>query len=98
MKKQPRKSPNKTQRFPAGWDEKRVRRVLEHYENQSEDEAVAEDEAAFESRDHTVMMVPNELVPEVRKLMAKKRGLDQVPELELFQQACGICISYCSLA
>jgi hypothetical protein len=36
----------KTQ-FPPGWDEKRVRRVLEHYENQSEEEAVAEDEESF---------------------------------------------------
>jgi hypothetical protein len=33
-------------RFPPGWDEERVRRVLEHYENQSEEEAVAEDEVA----------------------------------------------------
>ncbi len=36
-------------RFPAGWDEERVRRVLEHYEGQSEGEAAAEDEAAFEA-------------------------------------------------
>ncbi len=36
-------------RFPPGWDEARVRRVLEHYEHQSEEEAVAEDEAAYES-------------------------------------------------
>ncbi len=31
--------------FPEGWDEDRVRRVLEHYEQQTEHEAVAEDEA-----------------------------------------------------
>jgi hypothetical protein len=31
---------DKTQ-FPAGWDEERVRRVLEHYERQSENAAVA---------------------------------------------------------
>jgi len=35
-------------RFPAGWDEQRVRAVLEHYETQTEEEAVAEDEAAYE--------------------------------------------------
>jgi len=34
-------------KFPPGWDEDRVRRVLEHYERQSDDEAVAEDEAAL---------------------------------------------------
>ena len=33
--------------FPLGWDEERVRRVLAHYEQQTEEEAVAEDEAAF---------------------------------------------------
>jgi hypothetical protein len=44
----------KRSRFPAGWDEARVRRVLEHYERQTEDEEVAEDEAAFESRGQTV--------------------------------------------
>ena len=35
--------------FPPGWDEDRVQRVLKHYESQSEAEAVAEDEAAFDS-------------------------------------------------
>ncbi len=33
-------------RFPPDWDEERVRRVIAHYEEQSEDRAVAEDEAA----------------------------------------------------
>lgn len=64
---------SKRTKFPDGWDESRVRRVLEHYEAQSEDEAVAEDEAAFEQRDQTLMEVPNELVPAVRELIAKRR-------------------------
>ena len=38
-------------KFPAGWDEERVRRVLEHYETQSDEEAVAEDEAIVSRRD-----------------------------------------------
>jgi hypothetical protein len=50
---------------PPGWDEDRVRRVLEHYEHQSDDEAVAEDEAAYESMSHTAMGVPVDLVPAV---------------------------------
>ena len=37
---------NKTT-FPPGWDEGRVQRLLQHYESQTEEEAVAEDEAAF---------------------------------------------------
>ncbi len=60
-----------TQSFPPGWDEERVRRVLAHYESQSEEEAVAEDEAAFEDPSQTTMEVPTELVPEIRKLIAQ---------------------------
>jgi len=59
-------------KFPPGWDEERVKRVLEHYESQSEDEAVAEDEAAYEDPGQTLMEIPNELVPAVRELLAKK--------------------------
>ncbi len=59
--------------FPTGWNEERVRKVLEHYENQSEDEAVAEDEAAFEEAE-TVMKVPFDLVPKVRELIAKRNA------------------------
>ena len=59
--------------FPPGWDEARVRRVLEHYERQSDDEAVAEDEAAYESTTHTTIEVPVDLVPAVRELLAKRR-------------------------
>jgi hypothetical protein len=57
--------------FPPGWDEQRVREVLAHYETQTEEEAFAEDEAAFEDTSQTVMEIPNELVQEVRELIAK---------------------------
>jgi hypothetical protein len=43
--------------FPQGWDTERVRRVLEHYERQSDEEAVAEDEAGYESTTHTAMEI-----------------------------------------
>lgn len=61
----------KQTRFPPGWDEDRVRRVLQHYESQSDEEAVAEDEAAYEQTTHTTMEVPIELVPLVRELIEK---------------------------
>jgi len=57
--------------FPAGWDEERMRKVLNHYENQAEEEATAEDEAAFEDGDQTFVKIPNDLLPEVRSLIAK---------------------------
>ena len=62
----------KQSRFPKGWDEERVKRVLNYYENQTEDEAVAEDEAAWEDVSQTFVEVPNELVSAVRELIAKK--------------------------
>ena len=37
----------KQTRFPKGWDEERLKRVPDHYENQVEDEALAEDEVAW---------------------------------------------------
>lgn len=62
----------KENRFPRGWDEERVKRVLAHYESQSEDEATAEDEAAWEDLSQTFMEIPNDLVPIVRELLAKR--------------------------
>lgn len=63
----------KPNEFPPGWNEKRVQKVLKHYEEQTEEEMVAEDEAALEDPSQTVMEVPNELVSEVRELIAKHR-------------------------
>jgi len=59
--------------YPPGWDQERVQRVLEHYESQSDEEAVAEDEAAFETTTHTTMEIPVDLVPAVRELIAKRK-------------------------
>jgi len=61
-------------RFPPGWDEARVSKVLSHYDSQSEEEAVAEDEAAAEGTMETVMTVPKPLVPAVRELIAKHQS------------------------
>jgi hypothetical protein len=62
----------KPTKFPEGWNEERVRKLLEHYEAQSDEEAVAEDEAAYEPITHTAMEVPVDLVPKVRELIAKR--------------------------
>ena len=61
----------KENKFPEGWDEERVRRVLTHYEEQTEEEAVAEDEAAYEDQTQSTVEVPVELLPAVRELIAK---------------------------
>jgi formiminotetrahydrofolate cyclodeaminase len=63
----------KNQKYPAGWNEQRVRKLAEHYDNQSEDEQVAEHEAALQAAGQTVMVVPTELVPQIVKLISKKQ-------------------------
>ena len=61
----------KTETYPRGWNEARVRRVLDYYESQTDAEAAAEIEAGLES---TTMQVPVGLVPAVRRLIAERRA------------------------
>ena len=65
----------KRNRFPKGWNESRVRQLLEHYEGQTEEEAVAEDEAAYRRRDHAVVVVPKKLVPAITRLIAREEAV-----------------------
>ena len=64
-------------KFPHGWDEARVRSVIAHYEQQTESESVAEDEAAFQDEDSTLMAIPTELVPAVLELIDKHIAMRQ---------------------
>jgi hypothetical protein len=48
-----------------------VRRVLAYYEEQTEEDALLEDEAVVESSG-TEMKIPRDLVPKVRELIAKR--------------------------
>ena len=61
-------------RYPDGWNEKRARDVLEHYETQTEDEQFEEIEAALEQDDMTLVSVPSKLMPEVRALIARDQN------------------------
>jgi hypothetical protein len=63
----------KKQRLPKGWTEERIRKLAEHHDNLTDDEEVAEIDAALNADNQTVMVVPTELVPEVIKLINKKR-------------------------
>ena len=67
------KTRKKSQKFPPGWDEARVRKLAEHYDNQTEEEQAAEIETALNDENQTLMMVPTELVPAIVKLTNKKR-------------------------
>ena len=63
----------KDNKFPVGWNSQRVQKVLASYETQTEEEAVAEDEAAYEDSTQTMIEVPKALVPAIRKLIAKHK-------------------------
>jgi hypothetical protein len=62
------------QGFPVGWDEKRVKALLEREESLSEDEQVAEDEAGLDRAGETVISVPTELLPAIRQLLATHKS------------------------
>lgn len=55
-------------KYPKGWNQKRVQEVIDHVESRTEEETIAEDETAFE-QDYTAIQVPRKLVPIVRQLI-----------------------------
>jgi len=59
------------QRFPVGWDERRVKQLIAEWDARTEEEWIAADEAAaVGGEDETVVTVPTVLLPEIRKLLA----------------------------
>jgi len=65
----------KQTQLPQGWDEKRIQDVIASYENQTEEEAVAEAEEALANEEQITMAIPKELVPVVRELIAKHASI-----------------------
>ena len=62
------------QRFPAGWDEQRVKRLLTELDARTEEEWVAADEAAAaDGGDQAVITVPTALLPQIRRLLASHK-------------------------
>ena len=59
------------QRFPPGWDADKVKALADYYDNQSDEEAIVEAEAALEKEGQTLVMVPTELMPTIRELIAE---------------------------
>ena len=66
-------------RFPPGWDEERVRALIRHYDEQTEAESIAEDEAAYEDPATAMVLVPKELVRDVTALIAQHAASQQRP-------------------
>lgn len=62
------------QRFPTGWDEQRVKRLLAELEARTDEEWIAADEAAAaDGGDQSVITVPSSLLPEIRRLLASHK-------------------------
>jgi hypothetical protein len=47
--------------------------VLDHYASQTDDQTIAEDEAARDDASGTTMTIPTELVPDVRDMIARHK-------------------------
>jgi hypothetical protein len=60
----------KKNKFPKGWDEERVQKVISFYESQTDEEAVAEDEVTYEQKGYSMVEVPIELLPTIRNIIA----------------------------
>lgn len=59
-------------RFPRGWNNRRVQGVIRHYDEQSDAEAIAEDELRINDKSSTTMRIPKDLVPKVRAMIARR--------------------------
>lgn len=64
-----KRDPNK---YPKGWNRKRVEAVIDHYDKQTDEEAIAEADAAWENSHMSLVRVPAELVGEVRAFVADR--------------------------
>ncbi len=59
------------QRFPKGWDEQRVRRLISELDARTDEEWIAADEAAADNGGNQVVItVPVSLLPEIRRSLA----------------------------
>ena len=62
------------QRFPKGWDEKRVKKLIAELDARTDEEWIAADEAtAADAGDQAVITVPTSLLPEIRRLLASHK-------------------------
>jgi hypothetical protein len=63
------------QKFPPGWNAERAKSLIEHYDQASEDELAAADDAAAEEQEgQAVITVPDALLPAIRELLAKHKS------------------------
>jgi hypothetical protein len=65
----------KKQKFPKGWNEERVKCLIAELDARTDEEWIAEDEAAAgDAGDQAVIVVPRAVLPEIRRLLAAHQG------------------------
>ena len=65
----------KKQKFPKGWNEKRVKQLIAELDARTDEEWIAADEAAAtDANDQTVITVPSKLLPEIRRLLSSHKS------------------------
>jgi hypothetical protein len=52
---------------------KRIKELIAYYDRQTEDEEAAEYETSMRIDDQSVMVVPSQLVPRIRRLIAEEK-------------------------
>mgnify|MGYP001560368714 FL=1 len=62
----------KKQNLPDGMTEKDVLETIKYFENQTEDEAIAEAEAVFGPNATTIIEIPRRILPQVRAMIARE--------------------------
>lgn len=58
-------------KYPEGWDEKRVKKVLAYYDKHYKSNAFAKDKETPRGHAQTLIEVPKALVPIIRELIAR---------------------------
>jgi len=69
------------QKLPKGLTHEKIKAIIDHYENQSDEEAEAEIEAAFSDPRFCWIQVPVEMVEEVQRLIAEKEKTAAPPPM-----------------
>jgi hypothetical protein len=67
--------PNQS-KFPAGWDEARVKKLLAELDARSEEDWIMADESAGNgTTEQSTVTVPTSLLPEIRRLLAEHKSV-----------------------
>ncbi|HEY3320806.1 MAG TPA: hypothetical protein VGP72_10110 [Planctomycetota bacterium] len=62
---------SRRQPLPKGWSAKDVAEEAAYYDNQTDEEAIAEMEEGFKKGSEVIVVIPKKLLPAVKRLIAR---------------------------